>query len=198
MATSRVVSAVSDWGTLPNFTSYFGTKLLGAEVTWYNNPSGSGTDLSELKFKMVQNLHARMYTWWDETNRADATGTYPNAVEDFKFFRGHHDIASNGSTANTSATQTPNDYAPADLVFWMQFKNPSTVSTAVPKYDGFWSLAYTTVTTGTDAGGNPTIAIGWTDANRVSGTILDLTPASDYDVTKDTASCASGTASSIW
>ena len=63
-----VVSAASDWGTLPNFTTYFGTKLIGAEVTWYNNPNGTGTDLSEFKFKMIQNLYARMYTWWDETN----------------------------------------------------------------------------------------------------------------------------------
>ena len=70
MATSRVVSAVSDWGTLPNFTTYFGTKLLGAEVTRYNNPSGTGTDLSEFKFKMIQNLYSRMYTWWDDTNKA--------------------------------------------------------------------------------------------------------------------------------
>ena len=146
MATSRVVSAVSDWGTLPNFTTYFGTKLLGAEVTWYNNPSGTSTDLSEFKFKMIQNLYSRMYTWWDDTNKA--ADSY--AIDDFKYYRGHFDVRST-STPLTATTQTPGNYAPADIVFWMQFKNPSTVSTAVPKYDGFWTLAYTdSVTVGTN------------------------------------------------
>ena len=192
-----VVSAASDWGTLPNFTTYFGTKLIGAEVTWYNNPNGTGTDLSEFKFKMIQNLYARMYTWWDETNSTSAT----YAINDFKYYRGHHDTGST-STPLTATTQTPGNYAPADIVFWMQFKNPSTVSTAVPAYDGFWSLAVTEMTNaGTDvaSGGNPTITLGWVDTgSRTTGTMLDLTPASDYDYTLDTATCSSGTASSIW
>ena len=109
-----MVTSTSDWPTLPNFTTYFGTKLLGAEVTWYNNPNGSSTDLSELKFKMIQNLHSRMYTWWDYTNRA--TNTY--ATNDFKFYRGHFALDLDGSPL-TAATQTPADYAPADIVFWM-------------------------------------------------------------------------------
>ena len=147
MALSRVVSSTADWGTLPNFTTYFGTKLIGAEVTWYNNPKGSGTDLTEFKFKMIQNLYARMYTWWDETNRASANAAYSESVNDFKFYRGHHDMETGGvSTAITATSQTPGNYAPSDIVFWMQFKNPSTVSTAVPKYDGFWALAMSTIT----------------------------------------------------
>ena len=120
-----------------------------------------------------------MYTWWDETNKA--SGSHPNAVADFKFFNGHHDIST--TTAVTETTQTPNNYAPSDIVFWMQFKNPSTVSTAVPKYDGFWSLAMSTITAGTDAGGNPSVAIGWVTASRTSAVNLDLVPASDYDFT---------------
>ena len=76
----------STWGTLPNFTTYFGTKLLGAEVTWYNNPSGPTTDKTDFKFKMVQNLYSRMYTWWDDGAKASLT----EAIDDFKFYRGHH------------------------------------------------------------------------------------------------------------
>lgn len=42
------------WSELPHFTSYFGTALHGAEITWYNNPVATGTkiqDKNELKIE---------------------------------------------------------------------------------------------------------------------------------------------------
>lgn len=62
------------WKDLPKFTTYFGTALHGAEITWYNNPNASGdkiTDKTNLKIEIVQNLHSFLYTWWDKTNTDD-------------------------------------------------------------------------------------------------------------------------------
>ena len=59
---------------MPHFTTYFGTQLYGAEITWYNNPEASGDkidDKNELKIKFVQNLHAFVYTWWEAANTDD-------------------------------------------------------------------------------------------------------------------------------
>ena len=70
----------------------------------------------------------------------------------------------------------------------MQFQNP--VTTATPQYDGFWTLAFPTVT-------NPVASdtaikyehddatVGNTSGNRIAKP-FDLMPASDYDLTLDT------------
>lgn len=46
------------WATVLDysFTTYFGTALHGASITWYNNPAGTGntaTDASELKLEFT-------------------------------------------------------------------------------------------------------------------------------------------------
>lgn len=40
------------WAALPKFSTYFGSALHGATITWYNNPTASGdkiNDKNELK-----------------------------------------------------------------------------------------------------------------------------------------------------
>lgn len=56
-----------------SFTSYFGTKLHGAEITWYNNPDATvtATDASELKMSILMNMYSRQYIWWDSTDATD-------------------------------------------------------------------------------------------------------------------------------
>ncbi len=65
---------MSNWSTLPNFTTIFGSTLHGAEITWYNNPSASGTNLADktnLHIKFTQNLQSLLYTWYDPDNVSD-------------------------------------------------------------------------------------------------------------------------------
>lgn len=66
---------MSNWDTLPNFTTVFGSTLNGAEITWYNNPTASGTkiaDKTNLHIKYTQNLQSNLYVWWDSLNTSDA------------------------------------------------------------------------------------------------------------------------------
>ncbi len=75
---------MTTWSDLPNFTTIFGSKLHGAEVTWYNNPSASGTKLADktnLHIKFTQNLYSLMYTWYD-----------PDNVSDAKWFKGNFSL----------------------------------------------------------------------------------------------------------
>ena len=67
------MTAWADSTTLLSFTSYFGTNLHGAEITWYNNPaSGTASDVDELKMKIVYNMYSRQYVWYDSTDSDDA------------------------------------------------------------------------------------------------------------------------------
>ena len=171
------------WSALPSFKSYFGSALHGATITWYNDPNTAATtstDNTELKIKWVQNLHSRLYTWYDSTNTNDA-----------KFFVGNYalDSLSNSSTPPTyteTKSGTP-AYANSDIVFHMQFANP--VTSATPTYDGFHFVATTTITW-TD-GSNPTGSIAW---DTTADTVQDLVPTGDYDKTLDTGGCTSGQA----
>jgi hypothetical protein len=180
------------------FTTYFGTKLHGAEVTWANNPTGTGTDKTELKIIYKQILTSRLYIWYSS-----------KMTEDVRYFKGTWDMNTAGTVsqsgtgtvlaaANTvdntkndytiaqDATKTPQGAAPSDLVFHMQFKNP--VTTSLPAYDGFYALATTKVTfditkdTPAEITGNsvrPAIDIDWDTS------IQDLIPNGDYDFTTD-------------
>ena len=172
------------------FTTYFGTKLHGAEVTWANNPTGTGTDKTELKIIYKQILTSRLYIWYSS-----------KMTEDARYFKGTWDMNTAGTVSQSGtgtvvasgndysiaqvAGKLPQDAAPSDLVFHMQFKNP--VTTSLPAYDGFYALATTTVTfdiTKADItvdADRPVIDIDWDTG------IQDLIPNGDYDFTTDLA-----------
>ena len=175
------------WAALPNFTTYFGTKLNGSEVTWYNDPSGTSTDKSELKIQWVQNLQSRLYVWYDSSITADSN-----------FFTGTFDIRDNPTTVTKTGTGATETYtgvvdgasvpiggaSAADTVFHMQFTNP--VSGASVPYDAFYALATTSVmydtTTVTGSppvpGAPPTGSVDWLGGTNP----VDLAPTADYEV----------------
>ena len=122
-----------------SFTTYFGTKLHGAEITWYNDPEGTGTDKSELKIEFKQFLMSTLYALWDEDN------TY-----DTNWFKGQWDMpaltCASGTLAagdcvldRTANTVAGLNVANEDYIFHMQIANP--VSSATPSYDGFYATA---------------------------------------------------------
>ena len=50
----------ADTATLKSFTTYFGTNLHGAQITWYNNPdSGTASEVEELKMHIIYNMYSR-------------------------------------------------------------------------------------------------------------------------------------------
>ena len=80
------------------FTTYFGTKLHGAEVTWANNPNGAGVagtggvlagasllDKTELKIIYKQILTSRLYIWYSS-----------KMTEDVRYFKGTWDMNTAG------------------------------------------------------------------------------------------------------
>lgn len=136
------------WAALPHFTTYFGTALHGAEITWYNDPSASGANIANknnLKVEIVQNLHSFLYTWWDKTNTDDLAwfaGQYAFEVVDpiLNKSNGSGGFLTNiwiGKEASADATQ--DRAAPTDLVFGLWFDNP--VASALPKKDGVYTTA---------------------------------------------------------
>jgi len=171
---------MSNWSTLPNFTTYFGTVLHGAEVTWYNNPVASGTTIADkdyLHIKFTQNLHAFAYTWWDSANTLDAAWFVGN----FKVEAGQgttiNALDALGATVLTEYTNAVVSAAPnvgvQDIVFAMQFTNP--IASATPVRDGFRvgatpRLTYTRPAAAADAV-NPTAVWSTTTAS-----LLDLYP----------------------
>ena len=187
--------ATTNWSTLPNFTTYFGTVLHGAEVTWYNNPAASGTAIDDKDFlhiKFTQNLHAFAYTWWDSANTLDAAWFVGN----FKLEAGQGTtiaaldaggVAIANTWTNTLVTAAPN-VGVQDIVFAMQFTNP--IAGATPARDGF------------RVGATPIISFapGTAAADAVSPTavwstttlsLLDLSPAADFQWTDIDAAAAS-------
>ena len=42
------------WLALPNFSSYFGTALHGATITWYNDPNASGATIDNKNYLHVE------------------------------------------------------------------------------------------------------------------------------------------------
>lgn len=165
----------ADWaGTkaLSSFTSYFGTSINGAEITWYNDPSGdaASTDKTELKIEWVQKLQSQLYIYWsNDPANSDAdyfTGTW--AINDAGVFT----AATNDYTMTAVDLTSPVNHAKADIIWQMQFKNP--VTTDAVQYDGFFAAAKSTVTWDSAATETPPSAIKfeWRDA-----TVSDLIPA---------------------
>ena len=187
--------ATTNWSTLPNFTTYFGTVLHGAEVTWYNNPAASGTAIDDKDFlhiKFTQNLHAFAYTWWDSANTLDAAWFVGN----FKLEAGQGTtiaaldaggVAIANTWTNTLVTAAPN-VGVQDIVFAMQFTNP--IAGATPARDGFRVgatpiIAFTPGTAAADAV-SPTAVWSTTTLS-----LLDLSPAADFQWTDIDAAAAS-------
>ena len=164
-----------------SFTTYFGTKLHGAEITWYNNPdSTTASEADELKMEILMNMYSRQYVWWDATNSDDAA-----------WFTGQTDTDGLTSPATITAAATAiADVGDSDIIFHMQVTNP--VSTATPTYDGVYAAMTHVVTF--DGATNPTFAMAW-HANIVD----DLTPAADgdMDLTLDTTADA-GCTDEVW
>ena len=130
------------------FTSYFGTKLHGAEITWANNPNGTGVDKDELKIIYKQILTSRLYTWYSSAMTADKIrGTWDmNTALPVQSGSGTVKATAGATLADPStysidqvSAKVPQDAAPSDIVFHMQLKNP--VSNDLPAYDGFYALA---------------------------------------------------------
>jgi len=136
------------------FTSYFGTKLHGAEITWANNPNGAGVagvggvkegaalvDKTELKIIYKQILTSRLYTWYSSKVTEDRfRGTWDMNTASPKQSGSGTVVASGNNYSIAEATsKMPQDAAPSDIVFHMQLKNP--VSNDLPAYDGFYALA---------------------------------------------------------
>ena len=130
------------------FTSYFGTKLHGAEITWANNPNGTGVDKDELKIIYKQILTSRLYTWYSSAMTADKfRGTWDmNTALPVQSGSGTVKATAGATLADPStysidqvSAKVPQDAAPSDIVFHMQLKNP--VSNDLPAYDGFYALA---------------------------------------------------------
>lgn len=133
------------------FTSYFGTKLHGAEITWANNPNGAGdsgvdpggklVDKNELKIIYKQILTSRLYTWYSSAMTDDKfRGTWDmNTALPVEFGSGIVVVATNKYSITQVSGKVPQDAAPSDIVFHMQLKNP--VSNELPAYDGFYALA---------------------------------------------------------
>ena len=100
-------------------------------------------------------------------------------------------------TADVTGGSPQDPYYSGSTLFHMQIANP--VSGGTPSYDGFWTLAFPTVT-------NPVAsatAIKYEHDDNATGTTTnrntkpyDLMPASDYDLTLDTTDtttpCQSG------
>ena len=164
-----------------SFTSYFGTDLHGAQITWYNNPaSDTASDADDLKMAITYNLQSRQYIWYASDNSNDAT-----------WFVGQHDYKdlTSGDPISTGVT----DFAGldnSDIIFHMQITNP--VSSATVTYDGFYTAATHEITF--DGSTNPTIGMSYH-----TGLLVDLTPAADgdMDVTLDTATDA-GCDNTLW
>ena len=136
------------------FTSYFGTKLHGAEITWANNPNGKGVegvdgvkaggslvDKNELKIIYKQILTSRLYTWYSSAMTEDRfRGTWDmNTAIPVQSGSGTVVVATNKYSIDQVSAKVPQDAAPSDIVFHMQLKNP--VSNDLPAYDGFYALA---------------------------------------------------------
>lgn len=165
------------WSSLDSFTTIFGTKINGSEITWYNDATSTAEAGTELKFHWKQNLFSAMYTWYDSAD-----------LEDAQFFLGHYDYnALTGATAyvaddDTSATIIPS-YFTGDILFYMQIANP--VTSATPAYDGFWHLAKTSIDM--DAALKPLTTIHDHITTSPALEPVDLVPASDGGLELDSA-----------
>ena len=96
-------------------------------------------------------------------------------------------------TADVTSGSPQTNYYSGSTLFHMQIANP--VSGGTPSYDGFWTLVEPTVTKSSITDSSITM---YHDTQSASISYpFDLTPASDYDLTADSAngSCT-GTANS--
>ena len=95
-------------------------------------------------------------------------------------------------TADVTGGSPQDPYYSGSTLFHMQIANP--VSGGTPSYDGFWTLVEPTVTYSDLSLATP-IVMGHDTQGQT--TPYDLSPASDYDLTEDSAngSCT-GTANS--
>ena len=82
------------------FTSYFGSKINGAEVQWWNSPdSATAADQDEMRFKITQNLHTRQFTYWSSGDADDAKIIYG----DSNYYQSAADVSPWDLTARTTA-----------------------------------------------------------------------------------------------
>ena len=77
MALAWITAVKADPTVQSTFTSYFGSKINGAEVQWWNSPdSETAADAAEMRFKITQNLHTRQFTYWSSGDADDAKIIY--------------------------------------------------------------------------------------------------------------------------
>ena len=166
-----------------SFTSYFGTKLHGAEITWYNDPTASDTDQTELKIEYKQYLMSTLYALWDSTNTNDSAWFEGQWALDSDFTCDSGALSTGDCTFDRSAfgnTAAGVDVANWEYIFHMQIANP--VASASPDYDGFYAIAGQTITFADD-GSNPSSIVTWVGADATGA--VDLAPQSDFDLTTD-------------
>ena len=165
------------WQDMPKFSSYFGTALHGATITWYNDPAASGKLIDYKNYMHIefeQNLFSYAYIWYDADD-----------VKDVKWFKGNYAYkqVSPAVTLYEAVTGNPTDFhavevatapfiTPSDLVFGLQFDNPVTGGT--PAKDGVVVAMSTRIITG---GTTMDGLIGYRTKS-----IYDLKPTEDYKV----------------
>ena len=99
------------------FTSYFGSKINGAEVQWWNSPdSETAADAAEMRFKITQNLHTRQFTYWSSNDTDDAKIIYG----DSNYYQSAADVSPWDLAARTTAytavtASTLLDWSSADI-----------------------------------------------------------------------------------
>ena len=117
MALAWITAAKADTNVQSTFTSYFGSKINGAEVQWWNSPdSETAADAAEMRFKITQNLHTRQFTYWSSGDTDDAKIIYG----DSNYYQSAADVSPWDLAARTTAytavtASTLLDWSSADI-----------------------------------------------------------------------------------